>query len=241
MKTSLPQKTLNFLLANILAISAQSFLLIPQRQEILIKDVAPNFIILLSVFFLFISYFNLSLIFYFPSPKWEKLVFLLSLFSLALLAFLYAQVSLFVETILFAFLSLICFLSLWEKNQEKDLLRYSVIIVNIVIGIAIFFWGDFLRASLYWRVDSAKTFFSLLFLGTAAFGLISLLRPEKYLSRVFHKLIVLPWIGWAILFLRGPEISILIPSILVPVAFLTSGLRLFPKICNFYPRAALAS
>lgn len=229
MKIVSSKSLLNFLLASIFALSAQSFLLVPQRQEVLLRGRTPAFSIVLSILFLLVSYLNLSQVFYHRSPRQQKLISLLSLIPLALLVFLYAQASLFVEVILFASLGVACTLTAWQNNPEKDFLGYSIIAANIAIGAGFFFWGEFLGASLYQRVESSKIFFSLLFLGTAAIKLLSLLQPTKFLKIAFPKLIVLPWLGWAFFFSSGPEISISLPSILISVALLSPGLLPFKK------------
>ena len=227
MKKNFTQTSFNFFLASIFAFSAQSFLLLPQRQEILLGRHSPNLILLGTVFLLIACYSNLAMIFSPNSKKMKRVVSPLSFFALVFLAFLYFSASLFIETILLASLSLTALLSIREKNPQENLLEKAIILANIVIGLVIFFGHNFLSISLYQRIHSL---FAFLFLGAAGVGLLSLFISEKLPKKSLLKAISIPWIGWTFIFLREPEVSILLLSISTFLALLTLDLIPFHKL-----------
>ncbi|MCP4139208.1 MAG: GAF domain-containing protein [Chloroflexi bacterium] len=75
-----------------------------------------------------------------------------------------------------------------------------------------------------------KNLLGVTFLGTATINLLSLIRPEKDFYFKSSKLIVLPWLGWAFIFARIPEISIVVPAVVLSATLLTSNLLPFEKV-----------
>ena len=217
-----------FFFVSLFAISAQSFLLIPNKQEALLKGYSSAFIFSISIFFLLASYLNLALIFYDHSHKREKLVNLFFFTVLALLTFLYVHAFLFVEAILLILLGIAYLFSVWTTYQEEKIFKGAIIIANIFVPIL--FKGKFVDLSFYQRIENFQILFTVLFWGTATLGVLSFFRPSKSSAQPFLKLLAIPWIGWILLFSRRLEISILIPSILIVFALLTPGLFPFKKL-----------
>ena len=230
MKKNFIRTSFNFFLASIFALSAQSFLLLPQRLDLLLGGHSPTLILMGAILLLLACYFNLALIFSPHSQKIKRVVSLISFFSLIFLAFLYIRASLFVEAILLASLSLSSLLLISKKHLQKNWLEKTIILANIIIGLAIFFWHDFLSASLYHQIDLLDNLFGFLFLGAAGVGLLSLFISEKLPKKSLLKLISIPWIGWTFISLKEPEISILILSVSVFLALLTLDLIPFQKL-----------
>ncbi len=229
MKRAPSKSLLNFLLASIFSVSAQSFLLVPQRQAILLGGRSPVFITLISILFLLICYLNLSLAFHQYSRDRQKLITLLSSAFLLWLISFYAQASLWVETILLISVLVANLGFTWKNSPKTDWLGYSAFVINILIGIGVLFSKDFLSPPAYHRVEPFKLVLGALFLGSGLFRLISFWKPLNALRFLSEKMIVLPWLGWAIIFSQNLEISVSLLAILFSAALLTSGLLPFEK------------
>ena len=159
----------------------------------------------------------------------EKQITLFVLVAFSFYALLYARAFLFVETILFILLGIGYILEVWQKNK-KDNLGYAMVIANIAVGASFLFDPDFLKSSLYLPAFPAQATLGFIFIGTAIIGIPSLLLSKKEIFHKFSKLIILPWLGWAFIFARVPEIGIFLPYIVISSMLLTSGLIPFEKI-----------
>jgi len=205
MKQSHPMAFYHFLLASLLSVSAQSFLFASYRQTVLLAGITSTGIILLSVFFFFVSALSFSLVFFAVSSGKQKTIIFFVLMAYFVYIFLYARALLFVEVILFVAIGAGYIFEIGKKNAESDYLGYAMLIANTVVGIGLLLDAFLLESPLYLPALSARFFVGALFLGTAAIKLFSLLRLEKKDDYKFSKLIVLPWLGWAFIFARIPE------------------------------------
>jgi putative nucleotidyltransferase with HDIG domain len=229
MKRTPSKSLLNFLLAGIFSVSAQSFLLTPQRQIALLDGYTSAFVHSIALLFLLLCYLNLSLAFYKHPRDKEKLIALLSSAFLLWLISFYIQASFWVESLLLTSVLVINLGLVWQSSDERDWLGYSVSAVNILIGMGMLLSRGFFSPLVYQGVESSKVIFGSLFLGTGILRLFSYWKPFKKIDFISAKLIALPWLGWALLFSQNFEIAISPLAILFSVSLLSSGLLPFEK------------
>ncbi len=229
MKIAPSKSLLYFLLAGFFSISAQSFLLVPQQQKVLLGGVRANLILVSSGLFLLGAYLNLTLVFYQHTRKQAIFVGSISTFLLSFLVFLYLRAALYIEGLPLLFLGILLLSVLWQFEQKGDWFGGANLLLNLLLGLAFLLPDVFLRAEIYQRALPLRWLFSLLFFGSALLkGLIDHNRGPE-ISQSSTKWLALPWIGWIFLFSVKGELTILIPAILFSFSFLTFSLLPFKK------------
>ena len=225
---------LNLLTAGILAITAQSFLLIPHRQEALLKSLPISTIIALAAFLLIASYLSFSTIFYNRSNRWRQVTSLLSILAIGILAILYARASLFIEASLFVGAGIAQIIATWLAPKDalsyKKILIYLLSLTHLLIGIGLLFFPRFLDIPTYAPILQWKFALSIIFLLTTGLGIYAFFRRSASLNKSLVSLIVLPWLGWTLIFAYSASLPILIPTIFISITPLVSGLLPFKKL-----------
>lgn len=168
--------------------------------------------------------------FFTGSERRQKQIWFFVFVALAFHILLYARAFRFVEALLFFVLTVGYSLKIWQRNATKNYLAYAIVIANIAIGSGFILLPGFLNSPVYHPALFVKNLLGLIFLVTASIRLLSLLRPEKEFYYRFSKSVVLPWLGWAFVFARIPELSIVVPSVVLSATLLTSSLLPFEKV-----------
>jgi putative methionine-R-sulfoxide reductase with GAF domain len=172
----------------------------------------------------------LSLVFFTGSERRQKQIWFFVFIALAFHIILYAHALRFVEALLFFVLTVGYSLKIWQRNAAKNYLSYAIVIANIAIGSGFILLPGFLNSPVYQPALFVKNLLGLIFLATASIRLLSLLRPEKEFYYRFSKSVVLPWLGWAFVFAKIPELSIVVPSVVLSATLLTPSLLPFEKV-----------
>jgi HD-GYP domain-containing protein (c-di-GMP phosphodiesterase class II)/putative methionine-R-sulfoxide reductase with GAF domain len=229
-----------FLLAMLFAFSAQSFFLVARRQEI--TGGASEFLIVgAAVLLLLAGYFNLDLIFYSHSAQREKKVVFFSFFLIGTLGFLYWRAALWVEGVALFFVGVAYLFGGFGKTWREDYLKRAVAAANLFVSFGFFFFDGVLKTSPYAVLDAARVFWGGLFFAATFFALLFRFLPILLsFERFFAKLLALPWVIWAIVFLLRLELSKVIPAASIAVTLLTLGLIPFKKL-RFPERGMLGS
>ena len=230
MKRAFSSDTYHFLLASLLSASAQSFFLAAHRHSDILQGISSFGVVVLSALIFSSGILSLSLIFFTGSERRQKQIWFFVFVALAFHILLYVRVLRFVEALLFFVLTVGYSLKVWQRNAEKNYLAYAMVITNIAAGAGFILIPGFLDAPVYQPALLMKFPVGLIFLGTATIGFLSILRPERESYHKLSKLIVLPWLGWAFIFAKMPEISIVVPSIVLSATLLTSSLLPFEKV-----------
>ncbi len=229
MKIAPSKSLLYFLLAGFFSISAQSFLLVPQQQKVLLGGVGANLILVSSGLFLLGAYLNLTLAFYQHTRKQAIIIGSVSTLLLSFLAFLYLRVALYIEGLPLLLLGILLLSVLGQFEQGGDWFGSANLLLNLLLGLAFLLPGVFLQAEIYQCVLPLRGLFSLLFFGSALLKVVIDRNREPALSQNSTKWLALPWIGWIFLFSVNGELTILIPAILFSFSLLTLGLFPFEK------------
>jgi HD-GYP domain-containing protein (c-di-GMP phosphodiesterase class II)/putative methionine-R-sulfoxide reductase with GAF domain len=230
MKRTFSSDTYHFLLASLLSASAQSFFLATHRYSDLLRGISSLGVVVLSALFFSSNTLSLSLVFFTGSKRRQKQIWFFVFIALAFHILLYARALQFVEAILFFVLCVGYSLKIWQRNAAKNYLAYAMIIANTAVGAGFILIPGFLDTPVYQLALLAKFPIGLTFIGTATIKLLSLLRPEREFYYKLSKLIVLPWLGWAFIFAKIPELSIVVPSVVLSATLLTSSLLPFEKV-----------
>ncbi len=210
------------------ALNAQSFFLVARQQAIL-RGVPEALLVVTAVFLLVAGYFNLDLVLYAHSVSQERKVTAFSLFLSGWLLFLYFRAQLRVEGVLIGLIALSYGMSFFYKKPND--LKDAVMAANALVGLGFLLSEKFAGAPFYASIASLRFLFGGFFFFSALLALyLGDSQREGLPRKMPEKLLALPWIVWAFLFLKNFNLSILIPSGLTILALLTFRLIPFEKL-----------
>lgn len=216
---------LYFFVASLFSVLAQSFLLAPHRQQILLQNFTAHQAEIFAFFLLISAHWVLSLSFFQYRAPSEKIVLGVALISLGILIWIYARAALWVEVLILLFSAGSTLSILLAASLPDDWFGIGSSLLNAVVGILILFPSFWQTTPSYQRLFSVHLFLGTLFFFTAFLKLYLRARNQRLIKDFSNHTLALPWIGWAFLFSLGaPQWTLLIPAFLLIVALLVFGL-----------------
>jgi len=214
------------LIAGILLVTGQGFLLIPQHQGVILANLSDPVILIVGFLFHFIGMIALSQV-ALPSSTWKVWpVYAILSISLAALAWLYGSDGRGVEALLFSGLILMIPISIFwigrDVHSERNALTGFASLLNLATGLGLWAWPAFHATTAYQDLIPVRIPMAAAFLMTAALGGYTLLKPQARGKRILAKLLSLPWLGWSLLFALARNIPGLIPAFAIALMLLTS-------------------
>jgi HD-GYP domain-containing protein (c-di-GMP phosphodiesterase class II)/putative methionine-R-sulfoxide reductase with GAF domain len=214
------------LIAGILLVMGQSFLLIPQHQGGILASLSNPAILAIGFLFHFIGMTALSEVARPSNTRKVWLIYALLSVSLAGLAILYARDRRWVEMLLFSGLILMVPIYIFkighDPQNERDALTGFASLLNLAIGLGLLAWPAFHAAAAYRDLLPVRIPMAATFLMTAALGGYALLNSKVRGKRILVKLLAVPWLGWSLLFALGQSIPGLIPAFAMAMILLIS-------------------
>ncbi len=207
---------LNLLTSGILLLIAQSILLIPARQAVLIDGMPRAVILALGFLFFIVALYCLASILLSLRAWQESLIQSAAMMALGGVGALYAKAGLHVEGVLLAALSaahLSRVLGLqFKREAPRDLLIGFVTSFNTGFGILLLVWDDIFLNPHYHAFAPYRLLLSSLFLLTAPAGAFAFFRLPKRGPELLAKLLSLPWLAWGLIAAFAASLPSLIPS-----------------------------
>jgi putative nucleotidyltransferase with HDIG domain len=214
------------LIAGILLVVGQSFLIIPQHQGNLLAGFSALAILIVGFVLHFIGMATLAQV-TMPLTRKSWPGYTLLVVSLAGLIFLYARNQHWMETLLFSGLLLILVIPIINRKREQaelNLLTIFASLLNLACGLGFLAWPGFQEAPRHFIWFPYHPVFGALFLVSALAGGYTFFNLRTRLSRVLSKLTALPWLGLSLVFALEKNIPALIPSIGLALALLAADL-----------------
>jgi HD-GYP domain-containing protein (c-di-GMP phosphodiesterase class II)/putative methionine-R-sulfoxide reductase with GAF domain len=213
--------------AVMLALTAQSLLLIPNRQAILSQNLPPVFFFILAGIFYLVSLQDRASIILIYSQIRRVIVYIVVAICISILAAIYFLAQLYIEAFLCGSLAFSQFIAIWLITRKEEPARdYSagyLSVINFVIGIILIAFPKILFSPLYEPAISLRfvigipALFSVLASGYVFF------RPTQPTSKFLFNLSSVPWIIWSLVFAVNLRLPILIPGIALAVGILAAN------------------
>ncbi|MEW6029940.1 MAG: HD domain-containing phosphohydrolase [Chloroflexota bacterium] len=207
---------LNLLTAGILFLIAQSILLIPSRQAVLIDGIPRALVLLLGFLFFVVALNCFASITLLRQPWQESLVQSAAMLALAGVSSLYIKTGLYVEGALLAALSaahLSRTLGLqFKREAPRGLLIGFVSLFNLGFGVLLLAWGEVFLNPQYQAFAPYRLILAGLFLVTAPAGGVAFFKPPKRGLELLAKSISIPWLAWGLIAAFDANLPSLIPS-----------------------------
>jgi len=214
------------LIAGILLVIGQGFLLVPQHFGEVLAGLSSPTILLVGFLFHFIGMAVLALV-VFPFATWKTtLIRALAFVSLGSLAFLYGRDGRVTDVLLFCTLTLALLVSHFlagriQQNEQRTLNGFALLL-NTATAFGLLAWRGFLEAFPLPNDIPIRALFIAAFFISAALGGYGLLNPQSRIGHILAKLLVIPWLGWSLLFALERDLPSLIPSVAVALTLLTA-------------------
>jgi HD-GYP domain-containing protein (c-di-GMP phosphodiesterase class II) len=208
------------LIAIILLLIGQSFLLMPQHQGEILANLSKPAIITIGFLFHFIgmaALFQVAI----PSTWKTWLVYAFLIISLALLAVLYAGSEHWAETLLFIGLILLSIFRIRRAPQAGQyLLTGFASLLNLAVGLGLLAWPALDKVAAYRDLIPYRTTFGAVFLISAALGAYTQKNPQGREKHILAKLLAIPWLGWSLFFTLTRNMPGLIPACALAIMLL---------------------
>lgn len=215
---------LNFISAGILVVSAQSILLVPQKQADLLRELDAFGIFILAIFYFIASYFSLAHILFPRTPKQHLISNTLSIFAMGSLSALYIRADFLIESVLLVGLTISHALALRKFERFKNYLRHLVAITNLILGLSLFLLPKLFSAPPYILIVRWNIIFGAFFLLAAIIGIYTARSAPSKSKDLLAKFTILPWILTSILFCFPISIGNFIPGIFLITAIILNDI-----------------
>jgi putative nucleotidyltransferase with HDIG domain len=204
------------LIALLLMVTGQSFLLIPQHLASLLERFPAAAIMICGFFFHLIATAAVSQI-PIPTKTWKVwLTYGALTVGLFALAVSYGMDARFVEAgLLGCAIFFIPISILWEERKARADSDYSIAataMLNLAAGLGLLAWPAFLTSEAYQPIAPYRPTLIALFLLTALIGGSSVGQKNPNLKRVLAKAMAIPWVGWALVFGLHRDVAGMIPA-----------------------------
>ncbi|MFZ5856283.1 MAG: HD domain-containing phosphohydrolase [Chloroflexota bacterium] len=218
--------TLLALVAGIVLVTGQGFLLIPQHFAEILAGLSASSTLIIGFLFHFLAMGGLAQTVH-PIHTWKnQLISILLAVALGGLAYLYSRNGWSVETFLFCGLILTLAISTFQKERqelaERRLLMALASILNFVIGAGLLAFPTLQAAAPH--TENFRVIVGVTFLLTALLGGVSLWNSRTQVNRLIVRLMAIPWLGWGLSSALARNVPSLIPSLSVAVALLAVGI-----------------
>jgi putative nucleotidyltransferase with HDIG domain len=212
------------LIAGILGLSGQLFLLLPNRVQNITTGLSSLVVTALGVFF-FTSALLAGMMIVIPAhPRQQRPLIGLAASLTFLLVFLYLRGGLFVETLLLSNILasfVICHLvGKRGPDFERHILHGTTTISNLSTGI--FLLANYVRIQdpLYMQLGGMQVALGIVFILSAILATVVFFLPSAKEGNLLLRALALPWLAWALFFAASLSIANTIAPLFVSAAIL---------------------
>ena len=222
------------LIASILLVTGQSFLLVPGHQGEILASLSKPAIVIIGFLFHFASIAALSQVVIPSSTAKAWLVYALLIVSLSGLIFLFARDGRIAEVLLFAGLILSIPYSFYRDKHhqpvESDTLTVFASLLNLATGLGLLVWYSPDPSAAYRVLIPYRVWLSIIFLISAMIGGYALFKLKTSLKRVLAKLLAVPWLVWSLIFTLTRNMSGILSAIPLALTLLTADFIPWEKL-----------
>lgn len=214
----------NLIIAGILWLTGEGFLLIPTRLQTITGVLSNLSISGLGTIFVFTALAISMMVLISASPRQQRILMIAGAAILTVLAILYLEAKLYIEFLLLfglAAANLITSTSGEVGAQfEAKILSAAVTIINAASGIFLLIHPALLSNHIYSSFGNFKNILGGIFLLSAFLCALIQLRPSKNISRLLNYFLAIPWVIWAGIFLFVFNLPNLIAPLVLAFAIL---------------------
>ncbi len=212
----------NFILAGVLWLTGEGFLLIPMKFGAVTAGVAKFSISGLGVIFIFSALLLAMLMLIYAGPRQQYILLTTANIIAGGLILLYAQAGYYLEGLLLLSVLAVNFFFAAPINLEpranREILLWALTIVNGLSGGILLLHPAFLNYPAYTPIDSIAGTLAGVFILSFILSCVAHLRPLRDLQRFLNIFLAAPWIVWIVIFALASSL----PNILVPLVVSTA-------------------
>lgn len=213
--------TLSSLAAGILWLAGESILLMPHRVQALFNGLPLWAVFSLGPLCILSALANVTALFIPVKTSQKRRLSYVSIVMLGILIGLFLKAGLYIEGLLTSAIVAAHLMTLVYNGEDdffgKKALIGSILVVNGVIGIFLFMNQSIPSNNVYEVYAPYRIILAVVFLASSLAAGWTFFQPQMRINLLLEKSILLPWVGWTVIFLLASVPSLLVPPMLIVV------------------------